>query len=110
MAAPEITPADIRPTEDATALAIRWEDGHESVYTPHFLRMNCPCAGCVDEMTGERILTPAMVRADVHPRAIHYVGRYAIQFLWSDGHETGIYPFEYLRRLDSEQRASREEL
>ena len=76
------------------------------MYAPRFLRINCPCAGCVDEMTGERILKPDMVRADVYPMAIHYVGRYALQFVWSDGHETGIYPFEYLRQLDAEQRDS----
>ena len=34
----------------------------------------------------------------VYPTAIHYVGRYALQFVWSDGHSTGIYPFEYLRK------------
>lgn len=40
-----------------------------------------------------------MVDEDVHPTAIHYVGRYALQFVWSDGHATGIYPWDYLRRI-----------
>ena len=61
--------------------------------------MNCPCAGCVDEMTGVRMLTEAMVPEGVYPLAIEYVGRYALQFYWSDGHSTGIYSFELLRRL-----------
>tara|TARA_B110000438_G_scaffold277633_1_gene300442 strand:- start:720 stop:863 length:144 start_codon:yes stop_codon:yes gene_type:complete len=44
-----------------------------------------------------------MVDDHVYPTAIHYVGRYAIQFVWSDGHSTGIYTFEYLREIwDSE--------
>lgn len=98
MAAPEHTPNHIAPTDDGAALNIVWEDGHESVYEPRYLRMRCPCAACVDEMTGRRTLTEAMVSRSVYPAAIHYVGRYALQFVWSDGHDTGIYPFDYLRR------------
>lgn len=92
-------PEEIGPTEDGTRLRIEWKDGHVSTYGPRELRLACPCAGCVDEMTGERILTPRMVDEGVHPLEIQYVGRYALKFSWSDGHDTGIYPFEYLRRL-----------
>ena len=98
---PAETPAEIGPTEDGARLRISWKDGHESVYEPIALRMACPCAACVDEMTGRRILTRAMVPEDVHPLRIEYVGRYALQFVWSDGHATGLYPFSYLRRLDA---------
>ena len=99
MTDPRYAPEEIGPTEDGTRLRIRWQDGTVTEHEPRALRLRCPCAGCVDEMTGERMLTPAMVPPDVHPREIHYVGRYALQFMWSDGHSTGIYPFEYLRRL-----------
>ena len=99
MARPAHTPAEIAPTEDGTALRIVWEDGHVSLYEPRYLRLQCPCAGCVDEMTGERMLTPGMVPEGVHPTEIQHVGRYALQFVWSDGHATGIYPFDYLRRI-----------
>jgi DUF971 family protein len=50
-------------------------------------------------MTGVRTLRPEMVGQDVYPTAIHYVGRYALQFVWSDGHSTGIYTYEYLREI-----------
>ncbi len=99
MTAPESRPSHIGPNEDGTHLRIDWADGHRSEFDPRYLRIACPCAGCVDEMTGERILKPEMVAADVHPLAINYVGRYALQFDWSDGHSTGIFPFDYLRRL-----------
>jgi DUF971 family protein len=102
MAEPRFTPTDIGPTEDGTRLRIAWQDGRVSEYRPRELRLRCPCAGCVDEMTGERILVPAMVDPDIYPTAIEYVGRYALSFAWSDGHSTGIYPYEYLRRLDEE--------
>lgn len=99
MATPENTPDHIGPTEDGSALRIEWKDGHESVYQPRRLRLSCPCAGCVDEMTGQRTLTSATVPDDVYPQAIHYVGRYALQFIWSDGHQTGFYTYDLLRSL-----------
>jgi DUF971 family protein len=99
MGEPRHTPSEIGPSEDATRLRILWEDGVESTFVPRELRVACPCAGCVDEMTGRRTLLPESVPQDLYPAAIHYVGRYALQFVWSDGHQTGIYPFAYLRRL-----------
>ena len=42
---------------------------------------------------------PATVAADIHAEDHLMVGRYAVQFLWSDAHFTGIYPFEMLRML-----------
>lgn len=96
---PRTRPREIAPTEDGTRLRITWEDGAVAEYVPRTLRLRCPCAACVDEMTGVRTLRPEKVPEGVYPEAIHYVGRYALQFLWSDRHSTGIYPFEYLRRL-----------
>lgn len=93
------TPESIAPTEDATALRIVWKDGHVSDYPPRWLRLNCRCATCVEEMTGRPLLDPATVAEDVYPLAIAYVGRYALRFDWSDLHATGIYPFEFLRAL-----------
>jgi ATP-binding protein involved in chromosome partitioning len=95
----EATPVEIGPTEDGTQLRIRWKDGTVSEYPPRYLRLCCPCAGCVEEMSGRPLLHPASVPADVYPRAIHPVGEYALRFDWSDGHDTGIYPFTYLREI-----------
>jgi len=96
---PRFEPEAIGPTEDESRLRISWKDGKVHEYFPRDLRLLCPCAGCVDEMSGERTLRPEMVDPGVYPTAIHYVGRYALQFMWSDGHSTGIYTFEYLREL-----------
>ncbi len=81
-------------------LAIEWRDGHRSVYNVRALRLACACAVCVDEWTGDQRLDPAAVPEDVKPLRIESVGRYAIQIAWSDGHESGIYPFARLRELD----------
>lgn len=96
---PKFEPAEIGPTEDGSRLRIEWKDGVTSEYVPRYLRLLCPCAGCVDEMSGVRTLTPEMIDEGVYPTAIHYVGRYAIQCVWSDGHSTGFYTFEYLRGI-----------
>ena len=80
-------------------IEIQWNDGQKSVYSARALRLACPCASCVHEVTGQRLLDPASVPADVRALAIHPVGRYALQVNWSDGHNTGLYGFEYLRKL-----------
>lgn len=105
MAEPRYTPNEIGPTDDGSRLRIDWADGGHSELTPLALRLACPCAGCVDELTGKPILIPSQVDPNVYPEAIHYVGRYALQFMWADGHSTGIYPFEYLRQLGDEAAA-----
>jgi len=100
---PAIDPKEIGPTADGSRLRIQWRDGVSTEYEPRFLRLRCPCAGCVDEMSGVRTLHPGNVAEDIYPESIHYIGRYALQFVWSDGHNTGLYPFEYLRRLAEER-------
>ena len=78
---------------------VEWQDGHRSVYPHRFLRLRCPCAHCVDEWTRAARLDPETVPNDV--RAVDYieVGNYALDFLWSDTHHTGIYTYEMLRSL-----------
>lgn len=94
-----IAPEEIGPSAEGDKLRILWQDGAASEYALHELRMSCPCAGCVDEMTGQRILQPAQIPGDIYLTAIHYVGRYALQFVWSDGHDTGLYAYTMLREL-----------
>ena len=92
------TPTAIR-QRGSRELAITWADGHESVYDVRRLRLACGCAQCVDEWSGEERLDAASIPEDVAPQRIQPVGRYAIQIDWSDGHQTGIYPFRRLREL-----------
>jgi DUF971 family protein len=80
-------------------LAVAWDDGHESYYEGYALRCACPCAACVDEMTGVKILDDRTVPRDVQALEIHPVGRYGIGIRWSDQHDTGIYTFTKLRQL-----------
>ena len=63
------------------------------------LRLACPCAECVEEMTGEPLLEPSRVPMDIKPLQLELVGSYALRVRWSDGHATGLFTWEQLRRL-----------
>lgn len=85
--------------ESSTSLRITWADGQVCTYTAARLRRACPCAQCVNEWTGERTLKPEAISDEVEIADVNIVGRYALNFRWSDSHETGIYSFKYLRDL-----------
>jgi DUF971 family protein len=76
---------------------IEWDaEGHAGFFPAHPLRLACPCAGCVEEMSGRPLLDPNTVPASVRPVSLALVGAYGLQVRWSDGHDTGIYTFERL--------------
>ncbi len=92
---------DIQPI--GSELAIKWDDGSESFIPLETLRRACPCAGCQGEVDilgrlhkgPERPLPPtAFQLVRITP-----VGGYALQPVWADGHASGLYSFDYLKRL-----------
>jgi DUF971 family protein len=85
--------------ESSTSLRITWADERVCEYQAATLRRACPCAQCVNEWTGQRTLQPETISDEVEIEDIQIVGRYALTFRWSDGHQTGIYSFKYLREL-----------
>jgi len=97
-----VVPKAIRRRVDG--IEIVWPDCSDPAWYPaRPLRLACPCAGCVDEMSHRPILDPRTVPADVSPAALDLVGAYGIKVHWSDGHGTGIYTFQALH--DSPVRA-----
>ena len=94
-------PLDIQHIGDE--LAIRWDDGKEDFIPLEKLRRACPCAGC----NGEVDILGNLYKNPEKPFATNAfelvkstsVGGYAIQPVWADGHNTGIFSFEYLRRV-----------
>ncbi len=78
---------------------ITWNDGVKISYSARELRYLCPCAGCVDENTGERRFKPEWIPAGTTAQSFHPVGRYAVQIVWSDGHNTGLYGYDFLRNV-----------
>ena len=83
-------------------LAVEWNDGEESFIAVEALRRACPCASC----GGEPDVLGNVMRPNVtytaqsfELRSWQLVGGYAVQPVWSDGHGTGIYSYQYLRRI-----------
>jgi DUF971 family protein len=95
---PAVEPREIMQEGDG-AVRVTWADGRVCLYAAPDLRRACPCAQCVNEWTGQRTLKPEAVSDELSIRNLAIVGRYALNFQWSDGHETGIYSFRYLREL-----------
>lgn len=85
---------------DPERIVLEWADGHTTVYRAAELRRLCPCAQCVHELTGRRLLDPDGVPEDLTQEDVRLVGRYAIAVRFSDGHETGIFTFPALREND----------
>jgi len=92
--------------DDEGRLAIEWADGRKSTFSPYDLRINCPCAICVDEDTGKRTLDPKQVPLDIKISGVEKVGRYAVGVTFSDGHNTGIFKFDKLKKLEQKQKDS----
>jgi DUF971 family protein len=95
VAEPQLNEARRLPEE--SRLQLTWSDGHVGAYQYTYLRGYCPCAGCQGHGGGPVQFKPPA--ADVQLQHIEAVGNYAISFLWSDGHATGIYQFGFLREL-----------
>lgn len=85
--------------ENDSTVRIVWSDGREDRLTSAALRRACPCASCVNEWTGEKMLKDENVPDEISFASMSLVGRYAINFVFSDGHSTGIFTFKTLRGL-----------
>ncbi len=105
-----VTPEKVRVLlSEGKGLEIDWADGHKSAWSFAWLRNACPCATCVEERNaeGRKPGQPKSKSAELlplyapppKPASVHPVGRYALQFNWLDGHTSGIYSWEYLRRM-----------
>jgi len=86
---------EVRRDTAAQTLHIAWSDGHRSAYPFAYLRGWCPCALCQGHSGDKRYVHGG----DTAMETIAPVGRYALSFVWGDGHETGIYAYTYLREL-----------
>ena len=92
---------------EGTGMDIEWKDGHRSAYTFPYLRDACPCALCNEERAKEhrrpgdplKAIAGAlpMFKALARPTDVEAVGKYAIRFVWNDGHQHGIFSWDYLR-------------
>ena len=103
-------PSEIQIDRHAGELVILWRDGSEGRYALEELRRGCPCAQC-REVRGEAdgvnaggltLLNPEAISATAVVKGFSYVGRYGIRIEWEDGHDHGIYTFDFFREVNAE--------
>jgi DUF971 family protein len=102
-------PTGIKAFREQGLLEITWPVTGERRISFHALRANCPCAGCVDELTGIRTLNVDAIPADIAPARIELCGNYALKIEWNDGHSTGLYTWQRLAELCASGRADSHE-
>jgi DUF971 family protein len=97
-----VTPADLKVKIAEQRLLVDWKDGKHSEFLLAELRRVCPCASCRTERERQSDNPLKILRSDptgVRVVSARLVGTYAIQFDWSDGHNTGLFDFRFLRSL-----------
>ena len=92
-------PRDIKLKRAEGTLEVTWNDKELRRYRVRQLRCQCACAGCVNEMTGVRTLDVNAVPEDIAITDMQLVGNYAVKFVFSDGHDTGIYTWDRLYEI-----------
>ncbi len=84
---------------DAAYINLQWPDGRSVEIPNKELRANCQCARCVNEMNGSQILDKASIADTIFAKDVRTIGNYAIHVEWSDGHDSGLFPYPAIERL-----------
>lgn len=97
----KIRPTQVTADREKRLLTIQWNDGRECAYSFAGLRAVCPCVLCQgghDHMgrPADKLLLEKSRNDELNLVAANPVGSYAVQFVWTDGHDSGIYTWEYL--------------
>ena len=92
---PSVYPTEINHARAPAIVRITWDDGHVGEYPENYLRGYCPCALCQGHGPQRRFIEVP----DAKLQEIRAVGNYAVELRWQDGHNTGIYTFDYIRSL-----------
>jgi DUF971 family protein len=101
MSAPDLT--DIVLHKATRTLELRFADGSEFHLPAEFLRVHSPSAEVQGHGPGQAVLVPG--KREVAITSLEPVGHYALQITFSDGHDSGLFGFDYLYRLGREQDA-----
>ncbi|MGI8587951.1 MAG: gamma-butyrobetaine hydroxylase-like domain-containing protein [Chloroflexia bacterium] len=95
-----LEPTGLEADDTTKLLHIEWSDGHTSKHSLANLRRLCPCAECKGEwgIPGKVGEATEMKPEQTDLADIRQVGRYGLTPIWADGHSTGIYTYQYLRK------------
>ena len=95
------TPQNVRVHREDAILELVWSDDEVSRLPFQLLRQSCRCAVCIDEFTGRQRLDPNSVSPDIQLSDVSLTGNYALKFVWSDKHDSGLYTWDHLRSLSA---------
>jgi DUF971 family protein len=111
----EPKPSDISASREDSQMAIKWNNGEESLFSFDLLRNSCPCAECrgghanmKSEPDDSMFIIPLMDAKTTQLAGIKQVGGYAISLNWADGHSAGIYTWHYLYSLHQQQETKKQ--
>ena len=94
-------PIEIRYRKETKRLEVAWDDGKTFGYPAEFLRVESPSAEVQGHGPGQHVIVPGRLHVGI--MGIEQVGNYAIRIKFDDLHDTGIYSWQYLRRIGEEQ-------
>ena len=96
-------PSEIK-VKEKTYLHIAWNDGTDTKIKLANLRINCPCAVCTTERESQNsTYIPIYSGEQLIINKIELVGNYAVGIAWKDGHNTGIYDFNFLKKISDKK-------
>lgn len=81
------------------SISLQWPDGENITISNKELRQSCECAMCIDEMSGQKLLKSSDIKDDIAAKEVFPLGNYALSITWNDGHSSGIYPYDHIRKL-----------
>ncbi len=95
-------------------LTVEFSDGYRATVKLEKFRKECPCAACKGEEIMGQVVAPPMMQmfspGQNELKSLTPVGNYAVTAVWGDGHDTGIYSWDYMREIFEKYALSEEEL
>lgn len=92
-------PTNVRALRERGVFELTWPEGRVDLVPFKYVRGECPCASCIEEWTGRKLLDLNTIPADIVPIKLAPSGNYALKIEWSDGHNSGLYSWDLLNRI-----------
>ena len=92
-----VWPTELRLNPEKDTLNVTFDDGQKFSYTAEFLRVLSPSAEVQGHSPDQRVTVPG--KKNVRVKAIEPIGNYAVRIVFDDGHDTGLYSWDYLLEL-----------
>ena len=93
-------PEELRLKDQGRTLEVRYTGGERFRLTAEYLRVESPSAEVKGHAPGDGITVPG--KRNVRIARLEPVGHYAVRIIFDDGHSTGLYTWQYLRKLGEE--------